>query len=67
MGVGRRILVYGIVALVALFILSCITIYQHRDVMAQYFSTSLSSLGGVLLYIFIFGIGIAFLLKAILR
>lgn len=67
MSIGRRILAYGIVALIALFFLSCIAIYRHKDFLAQYFSTSLSAYGGILLYVLIFGVGIAFLLKAILR
>lgn len=66
MGVGRRILTYLIVALAALFILSCITIYRHREYLAQYFTSSLSAAGGIFVYVLIIGVGIAFLLRALL-
>lgn len=67
MRIGRRIFAYGLAALISLFVLSCIAIYRHKDFLAQYFSTSLSAYGNILLYVLIFGVGIVLMLKAILK
>lgn len=63
----RRILKYGIVFLCIIFVLSCICLYEHRGVLSSYFSDSLSSVIGVGLYLFIFGLGIASMIKAVIR
>ena len=67
MGIGRRILTYLIVGAVLFFIISCIVIYQHRDYLAQYFSSSLSASTGLILYLLIFGVGISLMLRAVFR
>ena len=63
----RRILRYGIAFLVILFILSCICLYQYRDALVAYFSSSLSSAVGIGLYILIYAVGIGLMLKALFR
>lgn len=67
MGVGRRIMMYLIVGAVIFFLLSCIVIYQHRDYLAQYFSSFLSASSGLILYLIIFGVVIGLLFKAVFR
>lgn len=67
MGVGKRIAAYLIAASVIMFVFCCIAIYRHRDYLSQYFSASFSAYGSIFLYILIFGVGIAFLLRSILR
>lgn len=63
----RRILRYGVAFLVIMFILSCICLYQYRDALAAYFSSSLSSVAGIGLYILIYGVGIGLMLKALFK
>lgn len=63
----RRVLKYGIAFLIILFILSCVCLYQYRDVLAAYFSSAISSAFGIGLYILIFAAGIGLMLKAIFK
>lgn len=67
MSPGKRLLIYGIVFLVLLFLLSCISIYMHIDYLSSYFSSSLSAAGGSLLYLLIFGVGIGLMIKALFK
>lgn len=63
----RRILRYGIAFLIILFIISCICLYQYRDTLAAYFSSSVSSAVGIGLYVLIFAAGIGMMLKALFK
>lgn len=63
----RRTLKYGIAFLCIIFVLSCICLYEHREILSSYFSNSLSSVVGIGLYLLIFGIGIGLMLKAVFK
>lgn len=63
----RRILKYGIGFLCVFLVLSFISLYEHREILSQYFSTAFSSLIGIGLYILIFAVGIGLMLKALFR
>lgn len=63
----RRILKYGIGFMCSFLVLSLISLYEHRDVLSEYFSTAFSSIIGVGLYILIFAVGIGLMLKALFR
>ena len=67
MRVGRRIFTYLISGAVLFFILTCIVIYQHKDYLSHYFSSSLSASTGLIVYVIIFGIGISLMLRAVFR
>lgn len=61
----RRIAKYGIALAVMFLVLSVISIYKNWDFLVTYFSNSLYSIGGVVLYLLIYGIGLALILKAV--
>lgn len=61
----RRIAKYGIALAVIFLVLSVISIYKNCDFLANYFSNSLYSIGGVVLYLLIYGVGLALILKAV--
>lgn len=61
----RRISKYGIALAVMFLISSVISIYKNWDFLVNYFSNSLYSIGGVVLYLLIYGVGFALLFKAI--
>lgn len=63
----RRILRYGVAFLIIMLILSCICLYQYRDALSAYFSSSLSSAVGIGLYVLIFAVGIGLMLKALFK
>lgn len=63
----RRVLQYGIAFLCIFLVLSCISIYEHRDVLISYFSNSLSSVIGIGLYLLIYAFGIGLMIKALFR
>ena len=62
-----RILKYGIAFLCIIFVLSCICLYEHREVLSSYFSNSLSSVIGVGLYLLIFGLGLGMMIKPLFK
>lgn len=61
----RKIEKYGIILAVMFLILSIISIYNNWDFLVNYFSNSLYSIGGVVLYLLIYGIGFVLLFKSI--
>ncbi|WP_294823336.1 hypothetical protein [uncultured Eubacterium sp.] len=61
----RRIAKYGIALAVMFLVLSIISIYKNWDFLVSYFSNSLYSIGGVALYLLIYGVGLALILKAV--
>ena len=61
----RRILIYIIVFLVILLLLSCICLYQHKDLLSTYFSDSFSTTLGFGMYLLVYAVGIGLLLKAV--
>lgn len=61
----RRISKYAIALAVMFLVLSVISIYKNWDFLVNYFSNSLYSIGGVVLYLLIYAIGFALLFKAI--
>lgn len=61
----RRISKYGIALVVMFLVLSVISIYKNWDFLVDYFSNSLYSIGGVVLYLLIYAIGFALLFKTI--
>lgn len=63
----RRIAKYGIALAVVFLVLSVISIYKNWDFLVAYFSNSLYSIGGVVLYLLIYGVGFFLLFKAIFR
>lgn len=63
----RRILKYGIAFLCVIFVLSCICLYEHREILSSYFSNSLSSAVGIGLYLLIFGIGFGLMIKPLFK
>lgn len=63
----RRIAKYGIALVVMFLVLSIISIYKNWDFLVNYFSNSLYSIGGVVLYFLIYGLGFFLLFKAIFR
>lgn len=63
----RRISKYGIALVVMFLVLSIISISKNWDFLVSYFSNSLYSIGGVVLYLLIYAIGFALLFKAILH
>lgn len=63
----RKISKYGIALAIMFFVLSVISIYKNWDFLVNYFSNSLYSIGGVVLYLLIYGVGFFLLLKAIFR
>lgn len=63
----RRILKYGVIFLCIFMVLSCICLYEHRQVLSIYFSSFLSSAVGIGLYLLIFGGGILLMIKALFK
>lgn len=63
----RRIAKYVIALAVMFLVLSIISIYNNWDFLVNYFSNSLYSIGGVVLYLLIYWIGFFLLFKAIFR
>lgn len=63
----KRVLSYCIVFLVLLLILSIICLYQYRDVIASYFSNTFSSVVGIGLYLLIYVVAFALMIKAVIR
>lgn len=63
----RKILKYGIAFLCIIFVLSCICLYEHREILSSYFSNSLSSVVGIGLYLLIFGIGFGLMIKPLFK
>jgi len=61
----RRLSKYGIAVVAIFLILSAISIYRNWDFLVNYFSNSLYSIGGVVLYLLIYAVGFALLFKAI--
>lgn len=61
----RRIAKYVIALAVMFLVLSVISIYKNWDFLVNYFSNSLYSIGGVVLYLLIYGIGFVLLFKSI--
>lgn len=61
----RRIAKYGITLAVIFLVLSVISIYKNWGFLVTYFSNSLYSIGGVALYLLIYGIGLVLILKAV--
>lgn len=73
-GIGRRLLImlrriskYGIALAVMFLVLSVISIYKNWDFLVDYFSNSLYSIGGVVLYLLIYAVGLFLLFRAIFR
>lgn len=67
MGVGRRIMLYAIIFLVVLFVLSCISVYMHKEVLTASFSNTVSSLSGLGLFLIIIFIAFGLMLKPFFR
>ncbi len=63
----RRIAKYGIASAIIFLILSVVSIYKNWDFLVSYFSNSLYSIGGVVLYLLIYAAGFFLLFKAIFR
>lgn len=63
----RRIAKYGIALAVMFLVLSVISIYKNWDFLVRYFSNPLYSIGGVALYLLIYGIGLILILRAVFR
>ncbi len=63
----RKISKYGIALAVMFLVLSVISIYKNWDFLVNYFSNSLYSIGGVVIYLLIYAIGFFLLFKAIFR
>lgn len=63
----RRFLRYVIAFLCIFLVISLIVVYQYRDVLATYFSSTLSSGVGILLYLLVYAVGIGLLIKAVIR
>jgi hypothetical protein len=62
----KRILGYVIAFFVIMLVISCISIYQHRDLLFAYFTQSLSGMFGLGVNLFLYGFLIFLLIKAIL-
>ena len=62
----RRIMAYVVVFVVIFLIISCISIYQHREMLFEYFTSSLSAMLGVGFNLLAYGLLIFLLVKAIL-
>lgn len=67
MGIARRIMAYGIGALALFLVLSCAAIYRNRAYLAQCFSSAASAYGAMLVYVLIFVVAIAYLLRSLMR
>lgn len=65
--IARRILRYGIAFVCIFFVLSCISLYQHREILSSYLSNSLSAAVGIGLYLLLFAVCIGLMLKALFR
>ncbi len=63
----RRIAKYGVALAVIFLVLSIISIYKNWDFLVNYFSNSLYTIGGVVLYLLIYGLVFFLLFKAIFR
>ncbi len=63
----RRVLKYGIVFLCLFFVISCISLYEHKEILSEFFSSSLSSAFGVGLYVLIFVVGFVFMLRPLFK
>lgn len=63
----KRVLSYVIAFLALLLILSIICLYQYRDVIASYFSNTFSSVVGIGLYLLIYVVAFALMIKAVIR
>lgn len=65
--IAKRVLRYGIAFLCVFLVVSLICIYEHRDFLASYFSSSLSYAAGIILYLLIYGVGIGLILKSLFK
>ncbi len=62
----KRILGYLVAFFVIMLVISCISIYEHRELLFSYFTGSLSAMLGVGINLLIYGFLIFLLIKAIL-
>lgn len=63
----KRVLRYGIAFLCILLVLSVICIYEHRDFLMSYFTSSLSSIAGIALFLLISVVGIGLIIRSVFR
>ena len=61
----RKIMHYILAAVIIFFILSVVSVAKNWDVITNYFTNSLYSIGGLILYLAIYAIAFGLLLKAV--
>lgn len=63
----RRLMKYALAAVIIFFILSIISVVKNWDVVTGYFTNSLYSVGGIILYLLIYALGFSLLFRAVFR